>query len=49
MSHESEMRTLTFDHRFTNVANHHDDLIGRVFPAPDSLVMGIVGLNEWMV
>lgn len=40
---------MIFVHRFANVTNHQNDLIGRVLPAPDSLMVGIVGLDERMV
>ncbi len=29
--------------------NHHNDLIRLALPAPYSLVMGVVGLYEWVV
>mmetsp|Transcript_36374 Transcript_36374/g.87771 ORF Transcript_36374/g.87771 Transcript_36374/m.87771 type:complete len:212 (-) Transcript_36374:285-920(-) len=38
-----------FDHRPSNVTYHQNDLIGDVPPSPDSFVMGIVCLDEWMV
>ena len=40
---------MIFVHRFANVTNHQNDLIGRVLPAPDSFMVGIVGLDERMV
>ena len=40
---------LTFHHRFANVPYHHNNLISRIIPAPDTLMMGVVCLDERMI
>ena len=40
---------LTFHHRFANITNHHNDLISRIIPAPDTLMMRVVCLDKWVI
>mmetsp|Transcript_10017 Transcript_10017/g.18261 ORF Transcript_10017/g.18261 Transcript_10017/m.18261 type:complete len:204 (-) Transcript_10017:131-742(-) len=40
---------MVFYHGSTNVANHHDNLIGHVSPPPNAFVVRIVGFDKWMV
>mmetsp|Transcript_58723 Transcript_58723/g.124680 ORF Transcript_58723/g.124680 Transcript_58723/m.124680 type:complete len:220 (-) Transcript_58723:109-768(-) len=40
---------MVLHHRSTNVADHHDDLIGGVSPPPDALVVRVIGLDERVV
>ncbi len=40
---------VVFHNRLAQVANNHDHLIGGVVPPPNTLVMGVVGLDEGMV
>ena len=43
------IQKLTFHHRIANIAYHQNYLIIRILPSPDTLVMGIIRLDEGMV
>ncbi len=40
---------MIFHNRLAHVPYHHDHLIGNIIPSPYSLMMWIIGLDEWMI
>ena len=49
ITQEETVHQLTLDHTPSYVANHHHNLIGGILPPPNSLVVGVIRLYEWMV
>ena len=40
---------LTLNHGPSNVRDNHNHLIGNIIPSPDTLMVRIIGLDEWVV